>query len=109
MAIRNPETDPLKRGIVTPLMLSNIQFFTSCDHSLPSQVFVLEGILGLLNAQRDLTGGLGGEVANIESDLGQFAGLSLISRIIASWRKIQTLNLQESPSSSANWSRLTRA
>ena len=38
------------------------------------QVFVLEGILGLLNAQRDLTGGLGGKVANIESDLGQFAG-----------------------------------
>ena len=47
------------------------------------QVFVLEGILGLLNAQRDLTGGLGGEVANIESDLGQFAGLSVISIILA--------------------------
>ena len=42
------------------------------------QVFVLEGILGLLNAQRDLTGGLGGEVANIESDLGQFAGRILL-------------------------------
>ena len=78
-----------------------------------SQVFVLEGILGLLNAQRDLTGGLGGEVANIESDLGQFAGLSVISIILAFWREIQTflciLILQESQSSCANWSRLTRA
>ena len=54
-------------------------------------MFVLEGILGLLNAQRDLTGGLGGEVANIESDLGQFAGLSVISIILAFWREIQTL------------------
>ena len=80
--------------------------------ALPRQVFVLEGILGLLNAQRDLTGGLGGEVANIEADLGQFAGHPLTVPCPAFRREIQTcpeFDLQASRSSSANWSRRTRA
>jgi len=59
-----------KQALITPNLERLI------EAKLGIKVFVLEGILGLLNAQRDLTGGLGGEVANIESDLGQFAGVA---------------------------------
>jgi len=59
-----------KQALITPNLERLI------EAKLGIKVFVLEGILGLLNAQRDLTGGLGGEVANIEADLGQFAGVA---------------------------------
>ena len=46
------------------------------EAKLGVKVFVLEGVLGLLNAQRDITGGLFPAVSNIEQDMGKFAGVA---------------------------------